>query len=192
MAFESHGKVERLVGDLAPTVHVVNRLRTVGAMGLVEFEVRRPSCRKHQDEHAREGGIEHAIANGKALGDSLEPAATISLKRSEKEGHLDIDYRFDHPLFEHTRWGTLCAESAAMPKQKAAIRKVIANDVVMTYLAELSADSYAAKLAGAPLGLSLIHISRRRYRDSGPLAPGTRASERRCRALWRTPILPRS
>jgi len=160
MRFETHRDVSSLVTDLAPFVDVLGHLDALGALPLVEFEVRRPSCRAHYVEHAREAGIEHAVDNTEILTNDIASAGDIEWNQFATEDHEDIEYSLSHAWFEHTCWGALCFMERQVPREEAEIRRAIAKDVVLRYLAELSADASASKVSGAALG-STVALYRR-------------------------------
>ena len=158
--FKRHKDASCLLERLLPFVSVLKLLDRVGAERLVRFESRLPSCLEHAEEHAREANIEQAFTNTRSLTKEIVNDATISWDHVERESHIHLDFRLDHPEFEHPEWGSLCSRSTPIPKRNAMIRQSIAVAVVARYLAALSADALAARRTHTVLGSTVPFYKR--------------------------------
>lgn len=154
-SFEGHGEIEQLASELEAFVLVIAKLQRARALDLVRFDVRMPPCHDHFRQHAVNAGIDQAFDNAGPLAKDLARSATMSWAPNTQEGHAHLDFTVQSPQFEHTEWGTLCSAKQDLPATDAAIRAAVADAVVKKYLAGLSADAMAAKLARAPFGATV-------------------------------------
>ena len=154
-SYNQHGEIDALASDLDSFVLVVHKLSKAEAMDLVRFDVRMPPCVDHFRKHAADAGIDQAFENAGALANELASSASFSWEVKQHDGHPHIDFVLISPAFEHTEWGTLCSARQDLPSTESAIRIAAADVVVKKYLAGLSADAMAAKMAKAPLGSTI-------------------------------------
>jgi hypothetical protein len=141
--------------QLGPFILLLRLIDKDGANGLVRFETRMPGCREHFKDHAREAGIDQAFTNLSLLVKEVASSAEISSSEKKRDGHAHLDFRVDHPAFEHSEWGSVCSLKHRLPKGNAAIRKAIATEVLRKYLSELSADALAARRNQTALGSTI-------------------------------------
>ncbi len=153
--FNDHGDVDDLIAGLVPFVLVLEKLRQSGGADLIEFEIRTPSCQQHLADHAREANIAHAFANTDSLVNEIANSGTIEYEPRDTDGHRHLGYRLDHPAFEHSEWGSLCARRESIPRGEGPTRRAIAGDVVRKYMAALSADALGARRSHTALGTAV-------------------------------------
>ena len=153
--FRSHRNVESLASSLLPFIQVLRLIEKAGGQELVRFDVRTPSCCHHLEDHARDAEIDHAFANTTSLVREIAASAKITRTERENDGHRHLEYRLDHPGFEHSEWGSLCEQNEHIPERDSLQRESIAMDVVRKYLAGLSADALAARRTRTPLGATI-------------------------------------
>jgi hypothetical protein len=158
--FNHHKDVSHLIQRLTPFVQVIKLLERDGALDLVSFEVRTPSCDQHFRQHAHEAGIDQAFTNTVSLANEIAKSARISWEHNRSNGHLHLDYRLDHPEFQHSEWGSICSLHKKIPNGDSTIKRAAATNVVQKYLAGLSADALAAKRSRSPLGTTIPFYKR--------------------------------
>lgn len=158
--FNHHKDTTYLIQRLTPFVQIIKLLEKDGAHHLVSFEIRTPTCYQHFQQHAHEAGIDQAFTNTVSLANGIAKSARITWDYNEDNGHLHLNYRLDHPEFQHSEWGSICSLHQKLPKGDTKIKHTIAMSVVQKYLAGLSADALAAKRSRSPLGTSIPFYKR--------------------------------
>jgi hypothetical protein len=129
-------------------------LREIGAEPLLAFREKPPACEIHLKESADKAGLRELLEISEEESVYLEGDATISLRPHEDH----VDYRFDHPKFEHTVWGVIPQTSGDASDMVA--RRTVCAFVFQRYVAHLASDVRAARSLRTPLG-STIRYHRR-------------------------------
>lgn len=143
---------------LVPFAEAVRHLHVLGGDVIdevVSFEPRRPGCSGHFEQHAQEAGISQAIVNTAALVREIAATADVRWQVVDEAGHVHVQYGLVDSAFEHTEWGSLCSNHEPIPPDEQGLRQAIAERVVKRYLAELSADAYAARATKSCLGSTI-------------------------------------
>jgi hypothetical protein len=160
MEFKQHKDVKRLIQRLSPFVLVLRLIEKGGGHRLIRFETRTPGCRQHFEEHARNAEIDQAFTNTASLVREVAGSANIFWSLGDEDGHAHLNFRLDHPAFEHSEWGSLCSLRNPLPEEETVIREAVATEVVQKYLAGLSADALAARRARTALGTTIPFYKR--------------------------------
>ena len=124
--FKRHKDVKRLIRGLSPFVLVLRLLEKGGGHRLIRFETRTPRCRQHFEKHARDAEIDQAFTNTAYLVREVAGSAIIFWSLGDEDGHAHLNFRLDHPVFEHSEWGSLCSLRTPLPEEETVIRETIA------------------------------------------------------------------
>lgn len=133
------------VGNLREHMKALLYLRRVGAAPMVRFARKPAPCTLHCRQHAEEVGVLEVVERGRALIDDLAKSGQLAQLRAH-EDHWH--YSFNHPILEHTQWGTIGAGSDGSEPTIGDI----ATAVYVNFAAALVSDVSAAKLHNLPLG----------------------------------------
>lgn len=120
-------------------------LRKIGATPMVTFARKPPPCTVHYMQHAEEAGVLEVVDHGRRLiNDLAKSGQLVQLRAHEDHWH----YTFNHPILEHTQWGTI---GPASDGSEPTIADVAAA-VYVEFAAALVSDVMAAKHHNLPLG----------------------------------------
>lgn len=135
---------------LPPHFETVMMVRELGAEKLVEFLPRIPPCFEHWRKHAKEAGIEDIAAREPEVVDQLLSDTDIALLQ---EGDAVV-CKLDHPDFSHSQWVNF-SQNEIRGETENRIKHKALQQVVRTFLVNLTADVSAAKKYGGPLGSTI-------------------------------------
>jgi len=132
-------------------IRVLLYLKQIGAETLVTFREKPTPCEEHWQKHAKDAGLQRVLRSGEELIPLLAQEAEIKLTVNPNGS---ADFRFDHPQFEHTVWGTLKRQQ--IEKRTAnQIHRAVAEAVLRRYMAHLTSDVAASHQTKVPLGATI-------------------------------------
>lgn len=136
---------------ILPHLSALLYLREIGGEDLVEFREKPAPCEKHLAQHVAEAGIEHVLSVGAQLMPQVLANAQVKFNEGRNEA---VNWRFDHPQFEHTQWGTLPKDEVE-GRSEEEIRVLIYRSILSWFVANLASDVATARSCEAPLGATI-------------------------------------
>jgi hypothetical protein len=140
---------------LGVMLHIVS----VGAAELLVFRAK-PHVHEQWRRRARESGLVALPRAADALAKEIAPQIEFG---TEAKDNL-IEFSVNHPLFEHTYWGSL-PKRVSGGKGEAELRLAASRQVVGRFASGLTDDFVASRRVGVPLGAG-VRTYQRLFDDS--------------------------